>query len=414
MLRERLYQHLLPAYNRLFSLCFRQVHFHFPDGTSFLRLHLPEKFGDALFPYRESLRLANTEQRYVEGFEVGRNHHAFRYVFPLQKSGIPLGTVETSVPFYSVENSLQDVFNVQYCLLLRKDALDKKLITESHSKYTRSLLLPEYYHETDDLLQHKFRQEGHLDDSTITRINERLQGRIEEGIAAGKIFARTVNLSGRDYLVTFQPFKDFGGEDVGYFISYTRDTVLQAIRHKMIVIHLVVGTFFFLFFALYLMASRGKNEQICFQQRVLDTIPPPVWFRSPEDILTGANIAFRAMFGLPSEQKGNICIEDIWGEQASVLRRIEKEALLTQRVLECVVSAAPLYDGKGRFVALVEDFQDVKTPFVLLVFCFSRCFVNRLWLRVLAGMSLPFLPVVKKEPALRRQYPEGLPRLWIF
>ena len=41
-LRQILYDRLLSDYNRLLEFKFKQVHFHFPDNTSFLRMHKPD------------------------------------------------------------------------------------------------------------------------------------------------------------------------------------------------------------------------------------------------------------------------------------------------------------------------------------------------------------------------------------
>ena len=53
--RLKLYQLLKSDYKLLRSHNFRQLHFHFPNGDSFLRVHKPEKFGDNLFSIRESV-----------------------------------------------------------------------------------------------------------------------------------------------------------------------------------------------------------------------------------------------------------------------------------------------------------------------------------------------------------------------
>ncbi|MBN2654347.1 MAG: hypothetical protein JXR79_04440 [Nitrospirae bacterium] len=46
--REDLYEQMLPIYNRLLEYNFRQLHFHFPNSDSFLRMHSKADFGDNL------------------------------------------------------------------------------------------------------------------------------------------------------------------------------------------------------------------------------------------------------------------------------------------------------------------------------------------------------------------------------
>jgi hypothetical protein len=63
IIRNQLYNKLRPTYQRLQTKNLRQLHFHLPDGTSFLRFHKPQKFGDKLFNVRYSVKLANTEKK---------------------------------------------------------------------------------------------------------------------------------------------------------------------------------------------------------------------------------------------------------------------------------------------------------------------------------------------------------------
>ncbi len=70
-------------YNELDEYNIRQLHFHFRDGSSFLRMHRPYKYGDNLFEVRETIRTANLEKRKVIGFEEGRIFNGYRYVYPL-------------------------------------------------------------------------------------------------------------------------------------------------------------------------------------------------------------------------------------------------------------------------------------------------------------------------------------------
>jgi len=70
--REQLYQLLYRTYQQLKSNGIQLFHFHTADVHSFLRFHIPEKYGDPLIEIRPALRIANTEKRNVTGFELGR------------------------------------------------------------------------------------------------------------------------------------------------------------------------------------------------------------------------------------------------------------------------------------------------------------------------------------------------------
>jgi len=80
ILRQELYNLLLPFYKRIHSKGILQFQFVFTDNISFLRMHKPSKFGDDLTDIRYSFKYANSKQKAIEGFEQGRTTHGFRYV----------------------------------------------------------------------------------------------------------------------------------------------------------------------------------------------------------------------------------------------------------------------------------------------------------------------------------------------
>ncbi|TVR87056.1 MAG: hypothetical protein EA428_13640, partial [Spirochaetaceae bacterium] len=71
--RMVLYRLIWPLYSALAEgRQVQQLHFHTPEGRSFLRLHAPHLSGDALSEARYSIRVASQELRTVVGFEAGR------------------------------------------------------------------------------------------------------------------------------------------------------------------------------------------------------------------------------------------------------------------------------------------------------------------------------------------------------
>ncbi|MFP4371094.1 MAG: methyl-accepting chemotaxis protein [Halanaerobium sp.] len=71
-----------------------QFQFHLPDSTSFLRLHNPEKYGDDLSSFRNTVNQANENRELVTGIEEGRGGYGLRVVSPVEYEGEHLGTVE--------------------------------------------------------------------------------------------------------------------------------------------------------------------------------------------------------------------------------------------------------------------------------------------------------------------------------
>ncbi|WP_006787961.1 methyl-accepting chemotaxis protein [Thiorhodospira sibirica] len=94
--RQALSDMLLPVFTQLqqrFGL--EQFQFHTPPATSFLRLHMPTRFGDDLSSFRATVVKANQEQRTITGLEVGVAGLGMRSVVPVyDQQGQHLGSVE--------------------------------------------------------------------------------------------------------------------------------------------------------------------------------------------------------------------------------------------------------------------------------------------------------------------------------
>lgn len=70
--RETLAEMFLPGFDTMRDAWdVRQFQFHLPPATSFLRVHKPEKFGDDLSGFRQTVLDANRDSRPVTGLEKG-------------------------------------------------------------------------------------------------------------------------------------------------------------------------------------------------------------------------------------------------------------------------------------------------------------------------------------------------------
>ncbi|MGC2856624.1 cache domain-containing protein [Novispirillum sp. DQ9] len=71
-----------------------QFQFHIPPATSFLRVHMPAKFGDDLSSFRQTVLDANARTVAVQGVERGVGGLGVRGVVPVFHDGAPVGSVE--------------------------------------------------------------------------------------------------------------------------------------------------------------------------------------------------------------------------------------------------------------------------------------------------------------------------------
>jgi len=111
-----------PIYDSLKSVCLTHMHYHFPDGTSFLRMHRPFYFGDDL-SFRSAIIKANETKEIVKGFENGRHLLAYRFIFPLKYEGAHIGSVELSVGVKELIDIMNRVYGDGYSYLLEKDKI---------------------------------------------------------------------------------------------------------------------------------------------------------------------------------------------------------------------------------------------------------------------------------------------------
>lgn len=73
------------------------MQFHNADGTSLLRLHQPEVYGDKIADQRSMIAHAHKTEQSVAGFEEGRQGLAFRILIPAFDQGVYIGSVEFGI-----------------------------------------------------------------------------------------------------------------------------------------------------------------------------------------------------------------------------------------------------------------------------------------------------------------------------
>ncbi|MFA5537529.1 MAG: cache domain-containing protein, partial [Bacillota bacterium] len=112
--REQLMVELLPVYDVL-KEDVAQIQFHLPDSTAFLRLHMPDSYGDSLRDFRFTVNEANAKRQIVEGLEEGRAGYGFRVVVPMFYQGIHTGSVEYGSDFgLAFLNNLKNRYDSDY------------------------------------------------------------------------------------------------------------------------------------------------------------------------------------------------------------------------------------------------------------------------------------------------------------
>ena len=218
--RRRLLEALGPTYARLHRNGLRQLHFHTPDGRSYLRFHKPEKYGDTLADIRDSIRITNAERRPTQGFESGRVLHGFRFLFPLLKDGEHLGSVEISFPFQAIEKELNALTrDEQFLFVLNKASVFSKIFDSQRPFYSDFVLNPDYVIENAG-------DEAEPPPPSVTsllpRVQEAMSARvplIRERMASGEPFGLHQTLDHQAYSLFFVPVRNVAGTLEAFVIA---------------------------------------------------------------------------------------------------------------------------------------------------------------------------------------------------
>jgi len=110
--RERLGQLFIAPFGALKSAYgVEQMQFHTAPARSFLRVHMPAKFGDDLSSFRTTVLEANKTGKPVMGLENGVGGMGIRSVLPVTHEGRQVGTVEFGMNF---GQALADTFKQQF------------------------------------------------------------------------------------------------------------------------------------------------------------------------------------------------------------------------------------------------------------------------------------------------------------
>ncbi|MFH0957724.1 MAG: PAS domain S-box protein, partial [Pseudomonadota bacterium] len=392
--RGKLFAKLSDTYQRLVDKGFRQFHFHLPNGLSFLRFHMPSKFGDSLFETRSSIKIVNTQKNRVEGFEVGPGHSGFRFVFPLTYEGLHLGSAELGVSFDALRDSLEKLYTPQtFALMIKKEKIQQTVFSEEKGKYRLTELSDEYVYESidgDSLLgSRKLGLNDLMRMLIVGQVNKVARPQIDRGDP----FCIQVSVEGKDYVVTFLPIMSIGGSHSGYLFSLVEDSSFSTRLNDFL---LKFGGFtvcLSVFFALIFVSENSRkklaeqNRQIEEQsfrlQNITSNMGEALYVIDLSGLITFANPAAETLLGsLAKEllgQPANLFFrfESSLNSEGGVfpdpaLKAIESGAkvsdesnlriLATDTVVQVSFSAAPIMESGTvtGAVTVVEDITDKK------------------------------------------------------
>jgi len=248
-LRKKVQKLLTKQYTGMRMRGVLQFHFVFPDNTTFLRMHKPNKYGDYLGDIRYSFYITNKTHKPSFGFEQGRTSHAFRNVFPIFNDKKQyLGCCDIAFTSESMQNNLININKIHSHFLINKKIFDVKSWKREFMilRYMQSIEHPNFMYAI-----------------TSSTENRRLQKAKKQLIAPHKDYIiKSMNNSEKFAIyqktdegikvVAFLPIKNIhNSKTVAYLVSYAKSKHIQNILDIYNLINYTV--FFALLIILYLL-----------------------------------------------------------------------------------------------------------------------------------------------------------------
>ena len=271
LLRGDLYRLFSKRYKYLKTLDVRQFHFHTHEGKSLLRFHVPHSNGDDLMNTRYSIKTANTKFKPVYGFEGGKIYPGFRYLFPIVKDGIHLGSIEYSVSFEAIEKRIKKTFpNYTYHLHLDGSISYNKVFKWYKNYFEISAFGNNHYIENKALSPVTNRVK---ENSLIKQLNTKIVNSLNfnDKFNTKEDFNIPIFINRQGYIVSFLSIFDTTNNHAAYLISYAKNDYLVAIKDKYAILYIIGFTILMLLYVLTYIILH-QIEKIMMQNEKLEKI----------------------------------------------------------------------------------------------------------------------------------------------
>lgn len=240
-LRSKLYDLLSPAYGNMIKYGYKQLHFHLPDNTSFLRFHKPEKYGDDLTDVRSTVKHTNEHREFTYGFEEGVSISSFRYVFPLSYSADHIGSVELSVSYFGIISKIEENRDIACSFMVSKETIEDNVLEEEKDNYLICHANKNYFviKEGHDIIIKKTVNNETYPTVFQNFYKQENAKKIFESNTSGTAYT---NVNGKDFTVTLLSISNFNNFPVAYITAVEYDSFKKEIISSYIVYGLFIIT----------------------------------------------------------------------------------------------------------------------------------------------------------------------------
>jgi diguanylate cyclase (GGDEF)-like protein/PAS domain S-box-containing protein len=380
--RAQILRYLDPVYKDVFiKHDIQQLHFHTPEGRSFLRFHHPVRHGDDLAEVRASVRIVNTQLNPVQGFELGRVVSGFRNVFPIISKGEHLGSVELSQPLETFRDAMAKLDpRREYAFLINGPLLRSILFQDRMEFYRSSPIHPDwYFEETDRNLPHA---SPPLSDTALTLARDLGKNPdVLDAFERGKSSSFGIREDRGYYAVSFTAIHDIDHRLAAYLLSFVPAPELGAIKRRFM-FNLSLITFLMFILALSVTRIINSREELSRErkrlQAITDTMAEGLYVEDAEGCVVSANRAVFSLLGFKTEELVGSVSHDLFHQHAfegknvsidecriisevkagKTFRGEEKFRRKDGTVIPVNVVSAPMYD-KGLITGAVTVFSNI-------------------------------------------------------
>jgi diguanylate cyclase (GGDEF)-like protein/PAS domain S-box-containing protein len=262
------------------------MHFHNPDGTSFLRMHKPEKFGDNIAHFRPMVEKMHQIKKPLYGFEAGIFNLAYRIFLPIFYKNEYIGALEFGSRPDHLLNEMEYFNDIEGALFIKNTELN--LYKENNTFKLKDYTL-QYSTLKDESLVYKL--------PTSYNFEQHFHHQID----------------GKEYAVYSFGLKDFTGKTTAKIVFFQDISDIQQAfinTAKQLVI-LILGLIALLVFAInigfnkILTALDAKNTELhknqFFMNSILENIAHAVIATDKDGIITLFNKKAESMLGYQKE-----------------------------------------------------------------------------------------------------------------
>jgi len=308
--RDILYREFLPDYERLKQFQFEQIQFHFPNNTSFLRMHKPNFSDDDLSSIRIGVVKTNNILKPVTGFEIGKTVYGFRHIFPIFDENLfHIGSVELTVPVSNYVYNFEKVFQLDAHFILNKKLLEDKIDKEVVKSHKISSESKEFFVSQGSLNEEKI-----FDDPQLFSFEE--SQNIQKKIDNKESFIFSKKIKHNYYTVSFLnvPCIDESNK-CAYLVLYKESPYIEQTyaNFQKILVILLIALFIFLFviYKNYLIHTKNiQRQEILSQQTKLASMGEMIGniahqWRQPLSVISAAASGMKVQqeYGLLKEEK---------------------------------------------------------------------------------------------------------------